>query len=114
QEDIYNLQRQDESFDLIFLLEVLEHLDEPKLALEELRRVSSRYLILGVPREPLWRMMNLARGHYIKDLGNTIGHLNHWSKNGIVKYVEKYFGRVIATRSPIPWTLVLAEKMYEA
>ena len=36
------------------------------------------------PREPLWRGLNIARGAYLKDLGNTPGHLNHWSKRGFV------------------------------
>ena len=33
-----------------------------------------------MPREPLWRGLNMARGAYLKDLGNTPGHVNHWSK----------------------------------
>ena len=41
---------------------------------------SSRWLLVSVPREPLWRGLNLARGSYLRELGNTPGHLNHWSK----------------------------------
>ena len=54
QESVYSLQYKDESVDVVFLLEVLEHLDYPEAALEEIKRVSKKYLILGVPREPLW------------------------------------------------------------
>ena len=110
QEDVYSLQRTEGSFDLVFLLEVLEHLDYPEKALEEIRRVSGRYLILGVPREPIWRLLNMCRGKYWRALGNTPGHLNHWSARGITRLVEHGFGRVLAVERPLPWTIVLAEK----
>lgn len=110
QESVYDLKYQDSTIDLLFLLEVLEHLDYPEDALEELKRVSNRYLILGVPREPLWRFLNMCRLKYIKDFGNTPGHLNHWSKKSIIKLVEQKFGKIIAVESVIPWTIILAEK----
>jgi len=110
QESIYELNYENEQVDLVFLLEVLEHLDYPEIALAEIKRVSSNYLILGVPREPLWRILNMARFKYWKDLGNTPGHLNHWSKNSLIKLIEKEFGKVIAVENPIPWTIVLAKK----
>ena len=96
---------------MVFLLEVLEHLDYPEIALEELKRISKRYLILGVPREPLWRFLNMCRFKYLKDFGNTPGHLNHWSKKSIIKLIEKKFGKVISVESVIPWTIILAEKI---
>jgi len=110
QEDIYNLKYEDDKIDLIYLLEVLEHLDYPDRALKEVKRVSSKYLILGVPKEPLWRILNLARGKYIKDFGNTPGHLNHWSGRGLKRFIEKHYGEVIAVQNPVPWTIVLAKK----
>lgn len=110
EESVYNLERKDNSFDLIFLLEVLEHLDYPELALEEIKRVNfSGYLILGVPREPLWRVLNMVRLKYLNNFGNTPGHLNHWSTIGLVKFVEQNFGKVLAIETPLPWTIVLAK-----
>ncbi len=110
QESVYELTYDNSSVDIVFLLEVLEHLDYPEAALDEIKRISKKYLILGVPREPLWCFLNMCRFKYWKSFGNTPGHLNHWSKNSIVKLVEKKFGKVIAIESPIPWTIVLAEK----
>lgn len=112
QESIYELARASEQYDIVFLLEVLEHLDYPTPALREVKRVlrPGGYLIAGVPREPLWRALNMARGKYLADLGNTPGHLNHWSRQGFANYVGRDFGEVTAIRSPIPWTLVLARK----
>ncbi len=112
QESVYELKHKDETFDVIFLLEVMEHLDYPDTALEEISRVLKKdgVLILGVPREPLWRMLNMARGKYLKDFGNTIGHLNHWSARSLVKHVEAHLGPVLQRKNPLPWTLVLAKK----
>lgn len=112
EEDIYKLQRRDDSLGLVYLLEVLEHLDSPQKGLAEIKRVLAPggFLILGVPREPLWCALNFARGKYRKDFGNTPGHLNHWSRRSIVRLVSCHFGPVVAVRSPLPWTLVLAQK----
>ena len=33
-------------------------------------------------------MVNMARGAYLKDLGNTPGHLNHWSKRSFVQMLS--------------------------
>ncbi|WP_158597746.1 class I SAM-dependent methyltransferase [Aquimarina sp. AD10] len=110
QESVYELKNNDSSIEMVFLLEVLEHLDYPEIALKEIKRVSKEYLIIGVPREPLWRFLNMCRFKYLKSFGNTPGHLNHWSKKSLIKLVEKKFGKVIAVESPIPWTIVLAKK----
>lgn len=112
QESVYELKHANDSFDVVFLLEVLEHLDYPDQALKEIARVlkPDGYLILGVPREPLWCALNMARGKYLGHFGNTTGHLNHWSKLTLKSYVDKHFGPVRQSRSPLPWTLVLAQK----
>ncbi len=108
-ESIYKLNHQDNSFDLVFCLEVMEHLEKPEEALKELRRVTKKYAIISVPREPLWRILNMCRGSYLKDFGNTPGHINHWSRSKIGKFVSKEFD-VIDIKSSIPWTIVLAKK----
>lgn len=112
QESVYELTHPDDTFDVVFLLEVLEHLDYPDKALREIARVlkPSGYLILGVPREPLWCMLNLARGKYVRHFGNTTGHLNHWGKHTLRIYMEEHFGPVRQARTPLPWTIVSAQK----
>ena len=112
QESIYETTHADNSFDLVFLLEVLEHLDHPDAALKELARIlkPDGFLILGVPREPMWCALNLARGKYITRLGNTPGHLNHWSTAALKQTISSQFGPVLAQRTPLPWTQVLARK----
>jgi len=56
----------------------LHHFEDPGGVVAEMARVANGHLLVSVPREPLWRGLNMARGAYIKDLGNTPGHLNHW------------------------------------
>ncbi len=112
EESVYDLTHDSDTFDLVFLLEVLEHLDYPDAGLIELKRVTKPggYIVLGVPREPIWCGLNMTRGKYLKSLGNTPGHLNHWSTRNVKKYVEKHFGPVISVKTPLPWTLLLAKK----
>lgn len=112
QESIYETKHADESFDVVFLLEVLEHLDYPDQGLAEISRILKKdgYLILGVPREPLWCALNMARMKYLSRFGNTPGHLNHWSTFTLKRYLGKHFGTVVATKTPLPWTLVLLKK----
>ena len=54
QGDITNLQFKDNSFDVVTVVGVLEHLFEPVKALNELKRVHSKLLFLNVPNEPWW------------------------------------------------------------
>ena len=109
QEDVYSLRRGNDSYDLVLVLEVLEHLDEPDLALAEIGRIlrPGGLLVVGVPREPVWRILNMARGRYWGTLGNTPGHLNHWSARSIRGYLRGQIGEIVETRAPLPWTLLL-------
>lgn len=103
---IYDLDSERDSADLVVCCEVLEHLEHPDVALQVLQQVVKQHLIISVPKEPLWCLLNLARVKYISHLGNTPGHIQHWSKNGFVKLVSKYF-YIIEVRSPLPWTMLL-------
>ena len=92
--------------ELVVCCEVLEHLDDPERALDVLAGLARPWLLASVPREPLWRALNLARLSYVGDLGNTPGHLNHWSKSDFVRFLTRRF-EVIEVRSPTPWTMAL-------
>jgi SAM-dependent methyltransferase len=101
-----NLPFADGEFDVTTAIEVLEHVPDAAHTVAEMARVAARYMIVSVPREPLWRGLNMARGAYWKDLGNTPGHLNHWSKRSFVKLLAQH-GEVVEARSPFPWTMLL-------
>jgi 2-polyprenyl-3-methyl-5-hydroxy-6-metoxy-1,4-benzoquinol methylase len=93
-------------FDFASAVEVLEHVPDPAHTVAEMARCAERHLLVSVPREPLWRMLNMARGAYWSALGNTPGHLNHWSRRSFVELLSHH-GEVVEVRSPFPWTMLL-------
>jgi 2-polyprenyl-3-methyl-5-hydroxy-6-metoxy-1,4-benzoquinol methylase len=101
-----NLPFADGEFEVASAIEVLEHVPDPEHTVAEMARVASKHLLVSVPREPLWRGLNMARGAYLKELGNTPGHLNHWSKRSFTALLSKH-GTVVEARSPFPWTMLL-------
>jgi 2-polyprenyl-3-methyl-5-hydroxy-6-metoxy-1,4-benzoquinol methylase len=96
----------DGEFELVAATEVLEHVADPERALAEMARVASGHLLVSVPHEPLWRTLNMARGAYLRQLGNTPGHLNHWTRRSFVSLLGRY-GEVAEIRAPFPWTMLL-------
>jgi SAM-dependent methyltransferase len=101
-----NLPFADGEFDLASAIEVLEHVPDPEHTVSEMARCATRHLLVSVPREPLWRMLNMARGAYWPALGNTPGHLNHWSRRSFIQLLARH-GQVVEVRSPFPWTMLL-------
>jgi SAM-dependent methyltransferase len=95
------------AFDLVLAIEVLEHVTDPAAGLAELARVSRGDLVMSVPREPIWRAANMARGKYLGALGNTPGHVQHWSRRGFARFVASQVD-VVTVRAPFPWTMVAA------
>jgi 2-polyprenyl-3-methyl-5-hydroxy-6-metoxy-1,4-benzoquinol methylase len=94
--------------DLVLMLEVLEHLEDPVKMLDDLAALTSRYVLLSVPREPIFRSMNLLRLKNVRDLGNDPEHVNHWNARAFVDFVNSRF-EIVTTRRPFPWTVVLGE-----
>lgn len=95
-----------ESAPLAICCEVLEHVPDTARALSALKRITAPYLLVSVPREPVWRVLNLVRGKYVADLGNTPGHIQHWSSAAFVSLIAQHF-EIVAIRRPLPWTMVL-------
>ena len=106
---IYDTGQPDNFYDLVIATEVLEHLDNPSAAMKELIRISKKYIIISVPNEPLWCMANMARFKYLRHLGNTPGHINHWSKKAFYTFAGE-FCKVKFIRTPFPWVMLLCEK----
>ena len=109
QGDAQTLPFPSESFDLVMLLEVLEHVGEPRSVLKEAQRVTARYLLASVPNEPWWRIGNMMRLKYLRAFGNTPEHINHWTISGFRSLISQEFN-IVSMRYPMLWTFVLAEK----
>jgi SAM-dependent methyltransferase len=104
---IYDLRPPKDVAELIVCCEVLEHLEDPGKALKVLRSLVGSSLIISVPCEPVWRILNMLRGSYWGAFGNTPGHLQHWSKRSFLGLIGQEF-EIIEVRSPFPWTMVMA------
>jgi 2-polyprenyl-3-methyl-5-hydroxy-6-metoxy-1,4-benzoquinol methylase len=104
--DLLALPFPDRRFDVVICMEVLEHLPDPERGLAELCRVSSRWLLLSVPNEPLFRGANFLRGKNVRDWGNDAGHVNHWSARGFRRFVAQHC-EVRRLQRSFPWTLAL-------
>jgi 2-polyprenyl-3-methyl-5-hydroxy-6-metoxy-1,4-benzoquinol methylase len=107
--DLYALTPEPDGAALVVCCEVLEHLDDPARALSVLAGLAHSYLIVSVPREPLWRVLNMARGRYWRALGNTPGHLQHWSTRSFLALLERQV-EVLEVRTPLPWTMALCRR----
>jgi 2-polyprenyl-3-methyl-5-hydroxy-6-metoxy-1,4-benzoquinol methylase len=105
-ESVYDLSFATDRADLVVCCEVLEHLQNPEMAIDRLAEVCGSHLIASVPREPLWRALNLARGKYWRDFGNTPGHLQHWSALSFRQMLDRRF-EIVELRTPLPWTMAL-------
>jgi 2-polyprenyl-3-methyl-5-hydroxy-6-metoxy-1,4-benzoquinol methylase len=103
---VYELDAARDAAELVVCCEVLEHLERPEHALRALQGVARGHLILSVPREPVWRLLNMARGKYLARLGNTPGHVQHWSTGAFLRLVRGYFD-VVEVRTPLPWSMAL-------
>lgn len=104
--DIAQAPGQFQAAQLVVCCEVLEHLDDPDHALDILSGLSTRYVLVSVPREPIWRVLNMARGRYLVQMGNTPGHVQHWSRRRFLSLLKTRL-EIVAVRTPLPWTLVL-------
>lgn len=111
QESIYNLSYKNNSFDLVICTEVLEHLENPQKALQEMLRVSKKYLLISVPNEPLFMLSNFIRGKNISRLGNDIGHINHWNILSFKKFLNDNGIKIKLMKLPYPWIMILGEKI---
>lgn len=106
---VYQLPYEDNSKDLVVACELLEHLDDPVAALLEIKRVSRKYGLLSVPREPYWSFCNICRGKYLRYMGNTPPHVQKWTKKQFIPLIEKHL-KIIQIRTPFPWIMVMCNK----
>ncbi len=106
----YELPFASASFDIVVCCEVLEHLDDPARGLAEIARVARERVLISTPREPVWRAMNMARGKYLRELGNTPGHVQHFGRAELERLAATQL-HIHCMRTPLPWTVILGEPL---
>ena len=102
--DVYHLPFRDNTFDLVIFLEVLEHLEFPEKALEEIKRVGRVHFIFSVPNEPFFSLASLFSGKYLKTLGRHPCHLQSWSKKKLENLLEEFFDQT-EVKTVFPWLI---------
>lgn len=102
---IYDLKSEQDAADTVLCCEVLEHLTDPEAGFKKLISITNKDLIVSVPNEPIWHILNMARGKYLSALGNTPGHYNHWSRKQFLQFVSKH-AEIVSVKTPLPWTLI--------
>ena len=107
--DINNFQCEKKSFELVMLIEVLEHMKKPDEILRIVKNITSKYALISIPHEPLFRISNFLRCKNFFRLGNDPEHLQNWSKGQFLRLLEKNGFKILKTATPFPWVIVLAE-----
>ncbi|RLB89984.1 MAG: hypothetical protein DRH50_12950 [Deltaproteobacteria bacterium] len=95
-------------FDLVIASQVLEHLIDPEPFLGRLVSLSKSYLLLTVPWEPWFQLMNLLRGRDVLRLGNHPEHVNQWTVRGFKKFVSQH-AELLRVTAVFPFIIILAE-----
>jgi 2-polyprenyl-3-methyl-5-hydroxy-6-metoxy-1,4-benzoquinol methylase len=107
QRDARDLAADGRRFDMVMMLEVLEHIPNPAQMLPIVDSLTNGWVLLSVPWEPVFRGLNLMRGKNVTRLGNDPDHVNHWGRRGFARFAAQRFD-IVTTPEVFPWTMVLA------
>ncbi|EDM73586.1 hypothetical protein PPSIR1_18427 [Plesiocystis pacifica SIR-1] len=108
-EDARKLAADGRRFDMVMMLEVLEHIPEPEQMLPIIDELSTEWILVSVPWEPVFCALNFMRGKNITRWGNDIDHVNHWSRRGFAEFIGSRF-EIVEQPGVFPWTMLLARK----
>jgi len=109
QDDITKSKQKSNSVDVVTACEVLEHLLFPDKAVKECKRIARNYCIFTVPNEPIWRLANMARLKYVRDLGNTPGHVQNFKREDFEALLKKNFSKVKIINSGLLWNMAICK-----
>jgi len=91
------LKLKDSSYDLIIFSQILEHITDPRQLISEAKRVSKKYIIVGLPTE--LTLDNRFRFFFGKISGeawggfNIYGHKHFFTVDTIEKFILDVFGK---------------------
>ncbi|MEZ4453676.1 MAG: class I SAM-dependent methyltransferase [Nannocystaceae bacterium] len=105
--DAHELAAIGQRFDLVMMLEVLEHIPEPSKILPLLGQLSRGHILVSVPWEPYFRGLNFVRGKNLAAFGNDPEHVNHWGRGSFRRFLEARY-TVLEMPGVFPWVMALA------
>lgn len=111
-EDARTIAASGRQYDLVLMIEVLEHLPDPQRMLRVLEQLARRHVVLSVPWEPFFRGLNLLRGKHVLALGNDPEHIQHWSRRAFSRFASERF-EVRSAPIVFPWTLLAADLRHQ-
>ena len=86
-----NLPFQDGTFDTVVMLDVLEHVYEPEVLLEEAVRVSKKYIIISVPNfNSLPARLQILFGKVPENNRPNKGHVYWFNYDNLTKMIGQY------------------------
>ncbi|HEY6632255.1 MAG TPA: methyltransferase domain-containing protein [Rhizobiaceae bacterium] len=94
-------------YEVTLALEVMEHLFEPERVLERLVQLTEKALVLSVPHEPWFQLVNLSRGRDLIRLGNHPEHVQHWNSQSFADFLSPY-AEVVQVRRSFPFIIATA------
>jgi len=95
QGNIYSTGFSDNQFDAVIASEVIEHLEEPLKAIEELKRISKKYIILTFPYKEI--PQQIVCPHCLKNFPSS-GHIQYFDDEKIEEIISKSNLKIIKIR----------------
>jgi len=95
--DAYTIPFPDKYFDCVVMSEVLEHLENPPLAIKEINRVLKRDGILAIT-VPIEKLQFTVCIHCGKNTPNSIGHLHQFNEQKLYDLLKFDFDDLLITK----------------
>jgi SAM-dependent methyltransferase len=108
QGNVYDLVFLGREYDLVICAEVLEHLEDPQKALDQILSLKPKHTILTVPHEPWFMLSNFLRGKNLSRFGNDAEHVNHYTVRSFRNLLQSRF-EILRLTTSYPWILALAK-----
>lgn len=99
-----------ESFDLVMMNEVLEHLEDYDATVSEAARVSKKYAIFSVPEWPFYQAANFLILKNLKTWGEHPDHVAQFTRKSLKDKLKGSFRGGVEISRSFPWIIALAQK----
>jgi ubiquinone/menaquinone biosynthesis C-methylase UbiE len=100
QGDVYNLQLSSKSVDFVLFMEVIEHLEDPETAIQEIYRVlapGGRFVIV-FPNDRFFKIARILTLRF-REAAYDPGHVRQWTPHGMRTFLEKQGFTIVFSRN---------------